>query len=282
MTHATHKHRGCRFSYQLDGSGPPVVLIQGVGVHGAGWTPQVEALRDSFECLMFDNRGMAQSQPRGVPITVEQMAEDTAALMDHLGWESAHMVGHSLGGLVALHLALTVPTRARSLSLLCTCARGRDATRLSWRMLWLGLRSRIGSRRMRRRAFLQIVMPPQELAGADPDVMAARLEPLFGHDIADQPPVAMTQLAALRAYDATPRLHEIAGIPTLVVSAAHDLIAPPRSGRALAQGIAGARYVEFGAASHGVPIQRAGDVNEVLLEHLGSCGDIRDGVAGGA
>jgi pimeloyl-ACP methyl ester carboxylesterase len=268
MTHATHEHRGCRFSYQVDGSGPPVVLIQGVGVHGAGWTPQVEALRDSFECLTFDNRGMGQSQPRGVPITVEQMAEDTASLMDHLGWESAHMAGHSLGGLIALHLALTVPRRVRSLSLLCTCARGRDATRLPWRMLWLGLRSRIGSRRMRRRAFLQIVMPPQELAGADPDVMAARLEPLFGHDIADQPPVAMAQLAALRAYDATPRLHEIVEIPTLVVSAAHDPIAPPRSGRALAEGIAGARYVEFGAASHGVPIQRAGDVNEVLLEHL--------------
>ena len=277
MTHATHEHRGCRFSYQVDGSGPPVVLIQGVGVHGAGWTPQVEALRGSFECLMFDNRGMGQSQPRGVPITVEQMAEDTASLMDHLGWESAHMVGHSLGGLVALHLALTVPRRVRSLSLLCTFARGRDATRLSWRMLWLGLRSRIGSRRMRRRAFLQIVMPPQELAGADPEAMAARLEPLFGHDIADQPPVAMTQLAALRAYDATPRLHEIIGIPTLVVSAAHDPIAPPRGGRSLAEGVAGARYVEFGAASHGVPIQRAGDVNGLLLEHLRARGDTRDG-----
>ena len=268
MTTSTLEHRSCRLAYDVEGSGPPVVLIQGVGVHGAGWTPQVATLRARFQCLTFDNRGMGRSQPQGVPITVEQMAEDTACLMDHIRWESAHVIAHSLGGLVALHLALTSRARVRSLSLLCTSARGRDATRLSGRMLWLGLRSRIGSSRMRRRAFLQIVMPPHALAGADLEGMAAGLAPLFGHDLADQPPVAMKQLAALRAYDATARLSEIVDVPTLVVSAAHDPIAPPRSGRALAGGIPGARYVEFSQASHGAPIQLSGEVNAMLLEHL--------------
>ncbi len=262
------EHGSCRLAYDVEGSGPPVVLIQGVGIHGAGWTPQVAGLRERFQCLTFDNRGMGQSQPQGLPITVEQMAEDTACLMDHIGWESAHVIAHSLGGLVALHLALTRPARVRSLSLLCTFARGRDATRLSGRMLWLGLRSRIGSSRMRRRAFLQIVMPPDTLAGADLEGMASGLAPLFGHDLADQPPVAMKQLAALRAYDATVRLPEIVDVPALVVSAAHDPIAPPRSGRALAEGIQGARYVEFSGASHGLPIQLSQEVNSLLLEHL--------------
>ncbi|HEX8907135.1 MAG TPA: alpha/beta fold hydrolase, partial [Longimicrobiaceae bacterium] len=82
------------------------------------------------------------------------------------------------------------------------------------------------------------------------------------------PPVAMKQLAALRAYDATPRLGELAGIPALVVTAEHDPIARPESGRALAAGIPGARYVEFADASHGLPIQRADEVNALLLEHL--------------
>src|SRR4029450_342481 len=112
----------------------------------------------------------------------------------------------------------------------CTFARGRDATRPSGRMLWLGLRSRIGSSRMRRRAFLQIVMPPHALGRAglagmrgglrppvrarlrrrpEPEGRGAALAPLCGHDLADQPPVAMKQLAALRAYDATARLQEI-------------------------------------------------------------------------
>ena len=138
------EHRGCRLAFTVEGSGPPVVLIQGVGVAGSGWTPQVQGLRSRFRCLTFDNRGMGASQPAGAAITVQQMAEDALWLMTQLGWDSAHLVGHSLGGPVALEMALARPERVRSLSLLCTLARGRDATRLTWRMLRLGVRSRIG------------------------------------------------------------------------------------------------------------------------------------------
>ncbi len=259
---------GGRISYHVEGRGPPVVLIQGVGVAGSGWTPQVRGLSSRFQCLTFDNRGMGESQPLGSAITVRQMAEDTLWLMTHLGWDSAHVVGHSLGGPVALEMAATKPERVRSLSLLCTLARGRDATRLTWRMLVLGLRTRIGSRRARRRAFLQMVMPPDALATVDADALAAELEPLFGHDLADQPAVAMKQLGALRAYDASDRLGTLAAIPTLVMSAVHDPIAPPRYGRALAEAIPGARYREFDDASHGLPIQHAERVNALLADHL--------------
>lgn len=261
---------GCRLSFSVQGDGPPVVFIQGVGVNGSGWTPQVEELRSEFRCLAFDNRGIGASQPLGTAITVEQMARDTLGLMSHLGWESAHLVGHSLGGPVALEVALTAPRRVRSLCLLCTLARGRNATRLTWRMLRLGLGSRIGTRRSRRRAFLKIVMPEDALRGIDQDALAAQLAPLFGHDIADQPPVAMKQLSALSAYDATDRVYGIVGIPTLVMSAAHDPIAPPVNGRALAAAIPGARYVEFEDASHGLPIQHAARVNQLLRQHLDS------------
>lgn len=262
------EYRGCNLSYRVEGSGPPLVLVQGVGVCGSGWTPQVRDLRDEFTCLTFDNRGMGESQPVGAPITVPQMAEDALWLMSHLGWDSAHVAGHSLGGPVELEMALSQLRRVRSLSLLCTLARGKDATRLTWRMLALGLRTRIGPRRARRHAFLEIIFPPDALRDADRDALAAEMAPLFGHDLADQPPVAMKQLAALRAYDASSRLRELAGIPTLVMSAAHDPIAPPRYGRALASGLAGARYVEFADASHGLPIQHSSRVNELLRGHL--------------
>ena len=261
-------HRGCPLAYKVDGNGPPVVFIQGVGLHGDGWKPQVDGLSAKFQCLSFDNRGMGRSQPIGASVTVEQMAEDTLVLMDTLGWESAHVVGHSLGGLVAQHLGLTARDRVRSLSLLCTVARGADATRLSAWMLAVGLRTRIGPRRGRRMAFLKIVMPPEVLATADRDALAAELAPFFGHDLADQPPVAMKQLSALRAYDATNRLRELAGIPTLVVSARYDRIAPPDRGRALADGIPQARFVEFSDASHGVTIQLAGRINHLLDSHF--------------
>ena len=126
----TLTHRGCHLAHDLRGEGPPVLFIQGTGIHGDGWLPQIDGLRDRFACLSFDNRGMARSQPIGdARITVEQMAEDALAVMDARGFDAAHVVGHSLGGSIAL--ALSAPRRVRTLSLLCTFASGRDATALS-------------------------------------------------------------------------------------------------------------------------------------------------------
>ena len=93
-------------------------------MHGGAWAPQIEALSGRFQCLSFDNRGLGQSQPLGARLTVEQMAEDALALMDAQGWASAHLIGHSMGGLIALQGALSARARVLSLSLLCTFARG--------------------------------------------------------------------------------------------------------------------------------------------------------------
>jgi pimeloyl-ACP methyl ester carboxylesterase len=259
---------GCRLAFDLAGAGPPVILIQGVGVCGTGWLPQVEGLSGDFQCMVFDNRGIGRSRPLSGGVSVEQMARDALHLMSHVGWQSAHVVGHSLGGLIALQLALAEPERVRSLSLLCTVGRGRDATRLTPRMLKLGLLSRVGPRPARRRAFMRIVMPDAALAGIDVDAEARNLERLFGHDIADQPRIVFRQLRALRAFDATSRLGRLADVPTLVCSAAHDPIAPPRFGRALARAVPGARYEEFAAASHGMTIHCADRVNALLRDHM--------------
>jgi pimeloyl-ACP methyl ester carboxylesterase len=262
------EHDGCRLAYQVLGEGPPVLLIQGVGVHGGGWRPQVEALERSYRCLSFDNRGMGKSQPPGTRLSVAGMAGDARALIDAEGWESAHLVGHSLGGLIAMQLALSAPGRVRSLSLLCTGARGSELVRLSWWAFRVGVRTRLGTRRQRRHAFLEIAMPPAVLAGADRDALAESLAPIYGYDLADQPWIAMKQAAATRAYDATPHLARLAGVPTLVVSAAQDRIAPPALGRALAAGIPGSRHVELPEAAHGLTVQCADRVNALLLEHL--------------
>lgn len=246
------------------------MFIQGVGVHGDGWRPQVDALADRYRCLTFDNRGMAASQPVGdAAVSVGQMADDALALMDAAGWASAHFVGHSLGGLVALQLAQSAKARVRSLSLLCTFADGRIPTRLTPWMLWVGARTRIGTRRQRRRAFLRLVLPPDQWATLpDSDATAAELAPLFGHDLADSPPVVMKQFAAMKAADVTSRLGELAGLPTWVVSAAHDRIAPPAAGRAIAAGVPGGRFAEVSDASHGLPITHAERINIWLTEHL--------------
>jgi pimeloyl-ACP methyl ester carboxylesterase len=258
---------GCELAWDLEGSGPPVALIQGVGVAGSGWRPQVADLAAGHACLTFDHRGIGRSRPAGTPITVERLAADAWALIEAAGWESAHLVGHSLGGLVAIVAALADPSRVRSLSLLCTFSGGPAAAPPSARLLWWGMRSRLGTRAMRRRGFLGLVLPPGP--PEEPiEELAARIGELFGHDLADQPPIVADQLRAMRAADAGPRLGELAGIPTLVVSAEHDPIAPPRAGRGLAAGISGARLVEVAGASHGLPITHAARINALLREHL--------------
>jgi pimeloyl-ACP methyl ester carboxylesterase len=258
---------GCPLAYTHAGVGPPVLLVQGVGVHGEGWRPQLDALLPHFACLWYDNRGVGASQPAAGPITVSRLVEDAIALLDHRGWPSAHVIGHSLGGLIALRLALTDPARIRSLALLCTFARGRDAG-ASARMAWIGLRTRVGSRRMRRAAFLEILAPPGYVPSADGERVAHDLAPLFGHDLADHPAIEGQQLAAMRAEDTLPELGRLAGIPALVVSGQHDPIAPPRLGEQLARGIAGARFELLPDQAHGAPILAAATVNRLLLEHL--------------
>jgi pimeloyl-ACP methyl ester carboxylesterase len=126
---------------------------------------------------------------------------------------------------------------------------------------------------MRRRAFLEIVMPPAEIEPESSAATAAQLGEYFGHDLADQPPITMKQLSAMRAYDPTPRLPELAGIPTLVISAHHDPVAPPKLGQALAAAIPGARFTELASASHGVTIQKPELVNEHLRAHIAGAED---------
>ena len=141
-----------------------MLFIQGVGVHGGGWKPQADALAARHQCLTFDNRGMGQSQPLTTALSIDVMAEDALALMDAAGWGAAHIVGHSMGGLIAQRVALMNRARVRSLALLCTISRGRDATTPTPWIIWVGLRSNIGTKRSRRRAFLEMVMSPADHA----------------------------------------------------------------------------------------------------------------------
>ena len=257
---------GAIIHYSRDGSGPPVVLVQGVGVIGNGWKPQVEGLRDRYTLITIDNRGIGRSTSDAQP-TVEAMAADVLAIADAEGLERFHLAGHSMGGVIAQQVALTAPVRVASLALLCTFLKGRQGAMISPGMLGTAIRSRLGTRRMRRRAFVELVMPRDFLATRDRDRLCAELGQLFGRDLADQPLIIRQQLRAMGRFDASSRLSALAGIPTLVVSAAHDGIARPAYGQALAAAIPGARYVEIPGAGHAVPIQEAAEINRLLASH---------------
>jgi pimeloyl-ACP methyl ester carboxylesterase len=246
---------GHRVHYSRHGAGPGVLLLQGVGVIGAGWGPQIEALQGSFTCVAIDNRGIGQSTLGAGPLSIEAMADDALAVADAAGIDRFHVLGHSMGGIIAQQV-------------LCTFHKGSQGAAMSAGLLWTAIRSRIGTRRMRRHAFVEMVMPNAYLATVDRDALCERLAVLFGRDLADQPPILLRQLRALGKFDASGRLRDLATVPTLVLSAELDRIARPEYGRALAAAIPGAQYVEHRGAGHAVTIQSADRVNEILLAHL--------------
>ena len=111
-----------------------------------------------------------------------------------------------MGGVIAQAVALAAPRRVLSLAFLCTFARGRDGSKVTLPLLATALRMRIGTRAMRRNAFLSLIMPDRYLRGIDRAELAGQLHPLFGHDLAEQPPIVMKQLSAMSKYDAGARL----------------------------------------------------------------------------
>jgi 3-oxoadipate enol-lactonase len=259
---------GARIAYSRTGAGPVVLLVQGVGVPGEGWRPQIDALADRYTLVAFDNRGLGASPLAGGEVSIEAMADDALAVMDAEGIRRFHVVGHSMGGLIAQEIALRVPDRATSLALLCTFASGAQGARMTPALFLTALRMRLGPRRLRRNAFLGLVMPKAYLRETDRAALADRLAALFGYDLADQPLFVLKQVRAMSRYAAGDRLRSLARIPTLVASATFDRIALPTYGRALAAAIPGARYVELPAAGHAVTIQRADEVNALLAAHF--------------
>lgn len=263
------KFRGAEVDlfYELVGGGIPVVWIQGVGVVGHCWHPQVSALC-GYSSLVIDNRGIGQSVPCRGQISIEAMAKDTVDLMQQLGWNRAHVVGHSMGGLIAQELAMSFPEKVKSLSLICTFAEGPEAARLTPWVLWMSLRTRIGSKRMRRKAFLEMIFSPAFLHGRDLNELAAEVAPLMGRDLSIQPPILMKQVMAMSKHRRANDLNKLASIPTFVLSAEKDPIAKPEYGRRLATAISGAIYHEVPDASHAVTIERAAEINDLLRDFI--------------
>jgi aminoacrylate hydrolase len=106
---------GCSLYYERTGSGPPVVLIPGLGGDGRFWGGVVAALKDRFDLVVVDHRGAGRSDRPTGPHNIGAIAHDVLAIMDQEGIAAAHLVGHSTGGAIVQTIALDAPERARSL-----------------------------------------------------------------------------------------------------------------------------------------------------------------------
>jgi pimeloyl-ACP methyl ester carboxylesterase len=257
-------------AYSSHGRGDvPVVFLQGVGLAGAAWTPQLEAISQHHRCIAIDNRGIGESRGDTAQLSVDVMARDAWAVLDALGVEKAHLVGHSLGGVIIQRMSLMALARVKSLCFMCSFAGGADLKRPNARLVWYGARSRLGTTSMRKRAFARLILPDAYIRQLGIDACIAQLEHAFGRSLAELPPIADAQLHALRTHDQRNQLARLAHLPCLVLSGKQDPIATHAANVGLARAIGTARHDVWTNASHALPIQLAQQVNQLLRAHLG-------------
>jgi pimeloyl-ACP methyl ester carboxylesterase len=256
-----------RLFYTLDGErGTPVILLTGFAVGGSVWEYQVPVLAQSHRVVCLDNRGGGLTEAPVCPWTIVDMARDVLALMDHLGFDRAHIVGCSMGGMVAQEVALLARHRVMTLSLIATHAGRLRDRRPRLETLRGFLRSNMGSRESRRKAVEGLLFPEDYLEHGPRD----RIDHALERDFLTQPPLAarLAQLGAILRHDTSRRLHTLIGIPTLVMVAGSDRLLPPEGCEALAQLIPNATLVHIPEGGHGVIGQCSELVNNELLKHL--------------
>ena len=203
-------------------------------------------LEERFRVIRFDNRGIGESDVPDGPYTAAGMAVDALQVLDEAGVERAHVLGTSLGGMVAQELALAAPERVKRLVLACTTAGGPSAFPLPQRTIELftlfpTLPFEEGLRLMVRNA----------LADATADSRPDLVDEIYAYRLANQPPLPgwQAQAAAGAAFDGSARLGEIR-MPTLVLHGTADNVVDHRNAEILAREIPDARLEWFEGCGH--------------------------------
>lgn len=226
------------------GDGPPLLLIHGLGYAGSwGWGPVLEPLARTFRVIRYDNRGIGGSDRPPGPYTARMMAEDAVSVLDETGVARAHVVGTSLGGMIAQELALAHPERVERLVLACTSPGGPNAVPMPEKTVRLITQPLDLPPDERFRVFVRNALsePYDE----------AMVEEIREHRMAEAQPLEawQAQAAAGVGHDAFDRVGEIAA-PTLVVTGTADEVVDARNSDLLAERIPGARLERFEGAGH--------------------------------
>jgi len=239
---------GIDLYYERWGEGPRLLFLNGSGSSIATSKLLIKLFTNDFEVVVHDQRGLGESEFPAGPYTMADYAADTAALLDHVGWERTRVVGVSFGGMVAQELAVTWPERVERMALLCTSPGGVGGA--SYPLHELAQLSE--EERVRKGTELLDSRFTPEWLDAHPDdraladMMAKRRR---ATKTPDQLRGEALQLRARSSHDVCDRLDRVT-CPTLVACGRYDAIAPPANGEAIAARVAGAelRLYEGGHA----------------------------------
>ena len=263
----TVQANGQELYYERHGEGPPLVLVMGIGYDSSLWTlAQVPVLSTQFQVILVDNRDAGRSSKARHPYEIADMADDLAGLLDALGIQRSHLLGLSMGGMIALEFALRHGDRLDRLVLAGTgAAPARSAVDPIQIWSWVKANDATGEVfggqqfvSLFSTAFLrnhEAVRDTAELLASNPYPMS--------------PAAYGRQADAYRRFDSLDRLAGIT-VPTLVVVGEQDLLTPPWIAREVAEAIPGARFevIRGEGSSHVVPIERPDEFNRLVSGFL--------------
>ncbi len=255
-----------QLDYVRSGSGPPLLLIMGMSGTALHWgEPFLELLREDFEVIVYDHHGVGASSRLEGPTSTAELAGDAAGLLRALEIDSAHVLGLSMGGMVAQELALAEPELLRTLTLGCTYCGGPGSVLMDPALLRRAAEARAsGDRERAIRAFWELNVSPG--FAAEQENWARFLEISRRRSVAVA--VIAEQARAVRAHDTSARLQRI-GVPTLVIHGTVDQILPVRNGPLVAQLIPGAQLELLEGVGHLFFWERPERSAELLLAHAG-------------
>jgi 3-oxoadipate enol-lactonase len=263
----TVQTNGQELYYEVHGEGPALVLVMGIGYDSSLWTlAQVPALSTLFRVVIVDNRDAGRSAKASHPYSIADMADDLAGLLDALGIQRTHLLGLSMGGMIALEFALRHADRLDRLVLAGTgAAPARSAVDPIQIWSWVKANDTTGKvfggqqfTSLFSTAFLRNPEAVQDTTA----VLASNPYPM-------SPEAYGRQAEAYLQFDVLGRLGAITA-PTLVVVGEQDLVTPPWIAREVAEAIPGARFevIRGDGSSHVLPIERPDDFNRLVSEFL--------------
>ena len=259
---------GIRLYYKTFGQGEPLVLISGLGAGHTAWFRQLPAFKKHYKVITFDPRSIGNSDRPKEPYSLKAMADDVVGLMDHLGVGRAHILGQSLGGLVAQQVAIDYPDRVLKLVLVSSTLAGGDTNPTNPALMEvLGYAegtTEIDFSRVNTRKTMHVVI------GMSFNKMLYRKAMQFLSRFFVKPEMfdgLSDQLRAISGHNTVDRLHLIKA-QTLVITGAEDRIVSPHSSEVLAANIPNAKLVMVKGGSHGFNVEMTSRFNREVLDFL--------------
>lgn len=253
--------RGARHYYELHGSGPPLLLVAGMGGACTYWSEQVEAFARAYRVVLYDQRGTGRSDHTLVE-SIEQLAADALALLDALGIERVHFLGHSTGGAVGQVLAIEQPERLHRLVVHASVARSDPYRERVWG-LRLAVLERLGAGAYA--ATTSIFLYPPWWIAAHHERLAQEERRAAG--MLSDPKIMGSRIAAILEFDRSAELSQVR-VPTLVLCARDDILTPPHFSEEIARLIPGAKLVLMERGGHACARSMPEEFNRLVLDFL--------------